>query len=143
MSSVVDTLYLGIHAALDVDVALAALIGDRIYDTKAPEGTQFPYLTIDSPTEVAFEAFGNPGNDNAWVIHIWSKPDDDARPENPTDQKQVNEIYKEVNRLLHNVRLNIAGMSHVVGRCALLGNVLDADGFTRHGIVRYQALSFA
>lgn len=143
MSSVAETLYLGLHAALDVDVPLAALVGDRIYDTKAPEGTVFPYLTIDSPTEVAFETFGNEGNDNAWVIHIWSRPDDDARPENPSDQREVNLIYKEINRILHNKRLNIVGMSHIVGRCALLGNVLDADGFTRHGIVRYTALSYA
>lgn len=144
MSSLVEEVYLGMHAALVADAGLTALVpAVRIRDTYALPGTAFPHITIDSPTEQDFTTFGNPGNDGSFVIHIWSRDDTDATAEYPTNMQQVNAIYKHVERILNNVRLNIGGIRHVVGRTQLLGSPLDADNRTRHGIVRYSSLAFA
>lgn len=142
MSSVLEPLYLGFHAALAADGALSALVGTRIYDTIAPPAAVFPRITIDSPSEDDFRTFGNAGNDDSWLIHLWDRTAN-ATAERPTNSSRVNVMYGHVERILNMQRLAIGGMSHVVGRTRLINNGLDEDGITRHGVVRYTALSFA
>lgn len=142
MSAKVDAVYLGIHAALLADGAFAAVVATRVFDTIAPASTAYPFVTIDSPTSRDFRAFGNPGEDDSFAIHLWAR-DDKANKGRPTSMKQVNELYGLVEAVLNQTRLTISGVTHIVGRTTLLTNALDADGVTRHGVVRYTCQAFA
>lgn len=138
---VLELLYPGVRAALLADASLAALIGTRAWDTLAPPNATFPFLTFGGPTSASFGTFGNPGNDDTLTIDLWDRTAG-AKKETPTTSAGVNVLYGHVERILNDKRLTIGGMTHVVGRTVLVANLLDVDGLTRHGVVRYSALSF-
>lgn len=142
MSSVLEPVYLGVHAALAADGALTAIVGTRIYDTIAPVASQFPRITIDSGSEQDWRTFGNAGNDGSWAIHIWDRTNG-ATAERPTNSQRVNVIYGHIERLLNQTRLTIGGVAYQLGRTRLVNNGLDQDGITRHGFVRFTHLTYA
>lgn len=142
MSSVLEPVYLGVHAALAADGPLTAIVGTRIYDTIAPPSSAFPRITIDSGSEQDWRTFGNAGNDGSWAIHLWDRTTG-ATAERPTNQKRVNEMYARVELVLNQTRLTIGGISYQLGRTRLVNNGLDIDGITRHGFVRFTHLTYA
>lgn len=59
-------------ARLKADVPLEALLGDRIYDGKAPDGAALPYVVVGDSTENAVRALGASGGDTTITAHVFS-----------------------------------------------------------------------
>lgn len=139
MASVLDPLLLGVIAALNADPVVTMLVEGRIFDTKAPDATPFPYITVTSPTESPFDAFNRRGNDTSLTLHIWYREAGNSPRE--ISARVVHSVYREVESVLNYGPIAIAGATFMSGRLVYVAGMLDPDGFTYHGVARYDVLT--
>lgn len=137
MPSVLDSLLFGIVAALVADAQFAALCGDRVYDTVAPEGTMSPYVVINGPTEVDDSMVNRRGNRTTFHLNIWYR--DAASGSQEISSRVVNAVYKRVEAVLNLQPMLIAGSTLAFGTCSFVVGMLDPDLQTYHGVARYDA----
>lgn len=110
--------------------ALAALIGDRIYDGRAPAGAIKPYIVIDSPTEVPQGTLGTAGSMNTLTAHAWSGYD---------GSKEVLAMVAEMDAALAEP-LAVEGRKATRLKYEFMTVLVEGD--SRHAPVRYRILSF-
>lgn len=118
-----------VYAALTGDSPLMALV-TGIYD-RPPEGTAFPYVTLGESTGSDWSNVATVGMEHLFTLHIWSREG---------GRKQSATIMERLHTLLHQASLSITGQMLVMMRFSASDIVLENDGWTYHGIMKFHAL---
>lgn len=123
---------------LEGSTALDTLIGTNLYNGKVPatSAEKYPRVTVGDATDR--DAIGTEGatfNKTTRMIseniHIWSRK----------GRKELLTIYSAIYESLHRVRFSLStGEMMVGGTVTLVTDILDLDGQTLHGVVRYSAV---
>lgn len=114
--------------------ALNGNISCPVYDDAPflPEGqprSGFPYAMIGDDTAVAWDTDDTLGKDLTLTIHIWSRA---------PGRRETKIIMGEVYEILHRGNLSKAGYNVVDCLCEFTESLVDPDGETRHGIMRFR-----
>lgn len=130
-TSAVWPLHVAIAAAIHADVTVAAMLGgDKVYSLVAPRGTGLDYLVLGNSDARDVPTFTRAGEQGAILIHAWVVGEDQAK---------LLQLYGELRRVLHDVRLAITGTTqvHCVGQLSLVTTSADPSGEYVHGVARY------
>jgi hypothetical protein len=120
-----------IFAALIADAAVAALVGDRIYDA-APRDAAFPYLAF-GPARLADWSTGSEaGSEHRFLVHAWSRK---------RGKRETFAIAEAVGAVLHDQSLELDGHALVNLRLETTDVIRDPDGITWHGVLRFRAVT--
>ena len=122
-----------IFAALRADAALVALVGaDGVHDdvgqTAAP-----PYVTIGDIAQAPFSTKTTEGMSATVAIHAW----DDAH----RGLRDIKLIMAAVLGVLHEAGFPVSGHDLVSSRFEFSDVFVEADGRTRHGVLRFRFLT--
>lgn len=99
-----------------------------VYDD-VPQGASFPYVVIGEDDSIPFDTDDSTGFDTELTIHIWSRY---------SGMKEVKDIMSGIYSILNRLELSVSG-AHVVDCIFQYQDVLlDPDGITRHGIIRFR-----
>ena len=96
-----------------------------------PEGTAYPYITIGDDTATNISAKGLDMHEHTLNIHIWSQY---------RGRRDIKVIMKQVHDILHDSSLTVSGGSMVNMRQEFQTTLLEGDGITRHGVIRFRAV---
>jgi hypothetical protein len=130
-TSAVWPLHVAIAAAINNDATAAPMLGgDKVYSLVAPRGTSLDYLVLGSSDAQDFPTFARAGEQGAILVHLWVVGEDQAK---------ALQLYGELRRVLHNVRLAIIGTTqvHCIGQLSLVTTSADPSGEYVHGVARY------
>lgn len=122
---------------LKADAGMEALVGDRIFDGMAPEGTEFPYVRVSSKTEVPNDTFGNEGAEVTITLDIFSKP---LLTLGIDTEMEAVAVLGAQNKALA-VPLNVEGYGSVRLKREFATTLLEDNGTTRHIPARYRAVA--
>lgn len=117
-----------------VFTALSGQISATVYDDVPilPSGqpvANFPYVVIGNDTLLAWDTDDQLGAEITLTLHIWSRA---------SGMKEAKGIAGEIFDLLHRASPTIADY-HVVDCLREFSEfMIDPDGETRHGVVRYR-----
>ena len=117
-----------IYSTLNGDSTLGGLV-NGIFDS-VPEGQTLPVVIIGAQSTSDNGSKNLDGRDYIFNVDVYS----DYR-----GMKQIKNIQKEIYRLLHESSLSVSGASFVDCRCEFTTDILEDDGITRHGVMRFRA----
>lgn len=117
--------------ALKADAGVKALIGDpaRVYDDHPVSAPVMPYVTMGNVSGAPFDTKTTIGREVDLTIDVWS----DYR-----GRKQAELIMQAIYAALHRATLSVTGYSFVNGVFTGSDSFIDADGLTRHGVIRFR-----
>ena len=107
-------------------------ITSKVYDD-VPEGTAYPYIVIGEETAIPTGAKDTDGHEHTLTFHVWSKY---------RGRKEIKQIMEQIYTILHNVAISITGATLVNIRHEFERTLLESDGITRHGVIRFRAVVF-
>lgn len=133
-----------IYAALHTNAGLIALCGDggsparaKVYDDGAvPQGTQYPYVIIGETTGLPSDTKSSKGDETTFTLHVWSRAQGDG---GKRGQKECRQIMGAVVAALDGQSLTVSGFTLIDISREFSTSFLDADGLSRHGVVRFRA----
>jgi hypothetical protein len=132
MSTAAAALRAAMHAALNVDGALVALLGGpKVYD-EPPNNAAFPYVTLGEARVQSFAADATPAEEHRVTLHGWSRQG---------GHREANLIAGALLQALDDAPLALAGHRLVNLRFALADVRREADGRTYHALVRFRAVT--
>lgn len=102
-----------------------------VYDD-VPQNAAFPYIVIGDDTSIAFDDDCGTGFESTITLHVWSIY---------SGRKEVKDIMGAIYTCLHRQKLNITGGYAVTMNFEYQDTLLDPDGVTRHGIIRFRLLT--
>ena len=117
-----------IYAALTGDTTLMAML-TGVFD-RPPQGTAFPYVTIGESAGSNWSTKTTGGMQQVVTLRIWSRQSGRAEAAN---------VMTRLHELLHNVSLNVSGQTLVSIIFKDSAIVLQNDGWTYQGIMKFQA----
>lgn len=117
-----------IYSTLNGDSTLGGLV-NGIFDS-VPEGQTLPVVIIGAQSTSDNGSKNLDGRDYIFNVDVYS----DYR-----GMKEIKNIQKEIYRLLHESSLSVSGASFVDCRCEFTTDILEDDGITRHGVMRFRA----
>lgn len=114
--------------------ALSGVISCPVYDDTPflPEGqprSGFPYVVIGNDTAIAWDTDDTLGKELTLTIHIWSRS---------PGQRETKIIMGEVYDELHRATISKSGYNVVDCLCEFTESMVDPDGETRHGVMRFR-----
>ena len=116
-----------IYSTLNGDSTLGALI-QGVFDS-VPDGQSLPVVTIGTQSTIDNGTKTLDARDYIFNVDVYS----DYR-----GMKEIKNIQKEIYRLLHESSLSVSGASFVNCRCEFTTDILEDDGVTRHGVMRFR-----
>jgi hypothetical protein len=125
------TAQLPLYAAIYSALTTGASIGASVYDA-VPQDAAYPHVEIAGGRALDWSAQVMRGEETTIEIHVWSRY---------RGMKEARTIMGAVKDKLHEATLTLSGATFVDIRCTDLDLFTDADGMTRHGIVRFRALT--
>lgn len=114
-------------ARLKGNAGVGALVGQRIYDGKAPQGAELPYTVVGDQTERPRRAYGRAGYSDTLTVHHFSSYD---------GSQEVLAMVAATNAALQ-APLVLAGFQPARLKPEFTEVVVEEDG-TRHAPVRYR-----
>jgi len=122
-----------IYAKLnDATISGASVSDVPIYDD-VPEGTVAPYINIGEETAINDGTKTVDAVEHTLTIHIWSEY---------RGRYEIKHIMQQVYQNLHNTAITVSGASLVNIRQEFATTLEEADGITRHGVMRFRAIVF-
>ncbi len=116
-----------IFSLLSGDSTLDGLIGNnKIFDSSAPQDTDFPYVVIGSESIRNVGTTTLDGNVYNIDIEVWSQY---------RGQKQIKDVMERIYNLVNNATISVSGASSVMSYVNNATTMTEVDGITRHGIV--------
>ena len=103
-----------------------------IYDD-VPDGTSAPYINIGEETAINDGTKTVDAVEHTLTIHVWSEY---------RGRYEIKHIMQEVYQNLHNAAITVSGASLVNIRQEFATTLEEADGITRHGVMRFRAIVF-
>jgi hypothetical protein len=119
-----------IYTALNVS-AITTTLACGVYD-EVIEGNSYPFITLGEETAIDYSTNNLVGAETTINIHIWSRY---------KGSKQTKEIMDKVHDLLHDVSLTVSGVNLINLRFEYSDIMRDPDGITRHGVMRFRAIT--
>ena len=119
-----------IYTALNVS-AITTTLACGVYD-EVVEGNSYPFITLGEETATDYSTNNLVGAETTINIHIWSRY---------KGSKQTKQIMDKVHDLLHDVSLTVSGVNLINLRFEYSDIMRDPDGITRHGVMRFRAIT--
>ena len=119
-----------IYTALNVP-AITTTLACGVYD-EVIEGNSYPFITLGEETAIDYSTKNLVGAETTINIHIWSRY---------KGSKQTKEIMDKIHDLLHDVSLTVTGVNLINLRFEYSDILRDPDGITRHGVMRFRAIT--
>ena len=119
-----------IYTALNVS-AITSTLSCGVYD-EVVEGNSYPFITLGEETAIDYSTNNLVGAETTINIHIWSRY---------KGSKQTKQIMDKVHDLLHDVSLTVSGVNLINLRFEYSDIMRDPDGITRHGVMRFRAIT--
>ena len=98
-----------------------------------PENTAYPYVVIGEETATNIDTKDKDAHEHTLSIHVWSQY---------RGRKEIKNIMSSVYTTLHKASITVSGASLVNIRHEFENTLTEADGITRHGIIRFRAVVF-
>ena len=99
-----------------------------------PENTAYPYVVIGEETSINAATKTLDAHEHTLTIHVWSQYRGGMR--------DVKVIMQQIFTALHNSDITVSGASLVNIRHEFEQVLLEQDGITRHGIMRFRVVVF-
>jgi len=115
----------------------ASLVGEdsvavSVYDD-VPEGKTYPYVVIGEETSLNISTKTVDAHEHTLTIHVWSQY---------RGRKEIKEIMEQIYTALHDSAITVSGASLVNLKQEFEQTLLEGDGITRHGVIRFRAVVF-
>ena len=117
-----------VYARLSGDTELTSTLGYAVYD-HVPDSAPFPYVAIGEVTESPRDNMGRTGRDVVVTTHIWSQY---------AGMKQVDLGADRVDDLLDRWIPTVSGWNATEMLRVFFESFKDADGVTRHGVMKHR-----
>jgi len=117
-----------LNSANITDAAGSAITG--VFDD-VPEGTAYPYIVVGEESSNNISTKSLDMHEHTLTIHTWSQY---------RGLKDIKVIMKQIYDNLNDVSLSVSGGQAVNMKQEFLTTLVDADGITRHGIMRFRAV---
>ncbi len=127
MSDAAWELQKAVYDALSVPGAVAAPVYDDV-----PQGAAMPYVAIGDSTIAPAGSKTEDGEDHSLTLHVWSQY---------AGRREVKELLGQIKAALHNRPLPLTGHTLVRLRFDFVTDFADAGEQTRHGVIRFAALT--
>jgi len=114
-----------IFARLDLQLT------ETVYD-HVPQNAPFPYVVVGDSTATAWGAGDLDGEQHALSVHIWSRYQ---------GRKEMRQIMASIMTALNGAPLSLTGHNLVDIRFVFADEFPDPDGISRHGLVRFRAVT--
>ena len=96
-----------------------------------PEGTAYPYVVIGEETAPNIGTKDKDMHEYTQTIHVWSQY---------RGMRDVKEIMEQIYTLLNDFAISVSGASAITLRHEFQTVLLEDDGITRHGIMRFRVV---
>jgi len=93
----------------------------------------YPYLTIGEMIGTQLDTLGEEAVDVEITVHIWSRQ---------RGMQEMQQLMETAKNTLHRARLPVTGFQWVTTIWNYAQTMRDADGVTRHGILRFRVMTF-
>ena len=103
-----------------------------IYDD-VPEGISAPYIVIGEETAIDAAVKDKDAHEHTLTLHVWSEY---------RGRYEIKTLMQEVYSKLHDTAITVSGASLVNIRNEFITTLEEADGITRHGVMRFRAVVF-
>ncbi len=117
-----------LNSANITDAAGSAITG--VFDD-VPEGTAYPYIVVGEESSNNISTKSLDMHEHTLTIHTWSQY---------RGLKEIKVIMKQIYDNLNDVSLSVTGGQAVNMKQEFLTTLVDADGITRHGVMRFRAV---
>lgn len=124
-----------IYSVLTADGALFALDGGTpisVYDD-VPKDTAYPYVVIGEESTINNGSKTLDGIEHTITIHVWSQY---------RGRYEIKHIMQSIYENLHNADITVTDASLVNIRQEFSTTLQEADGITRHGVMRFRVAMF-
>ena len=103
-----------------------------VYD-HVPTGTAYPYISLGEETAINVGSKDKDGNEHTMTLHVWSQYQ---------GRREIKEIMQSIYTQLHDTAISVTGASFVNIKHEFETTLMEADGITRHGVIRFRAVVF-
>ena len=107
-------------------------ITSKVFDD-VPEGTAYPYLVIGEETATNIDTKDKEAHEHTLTFHVWSQY---------RGRKEIKNIMSQIYTALHNSDITVSGATLVNIRHEFENTLLESDGITRHGVMRFRVVIF-
>jgi hypothetical protein len=133
MTALAWPLDVAVSAAILADVPLAALLGgEKVYSGTAPVNADFDYIVLGTTGEDGYDVFHTSGSQATLQLDLWCAGN---------DKRAVQQMWTELRRVLHYVRLTVTGFGICYGPASLITVAGDGTGEYTHGVVHYSPMA--
>jgi hypothetical protein len=124
-----------IYGVLTSDAALMNMV-TGVFDF-VPDNVNFPYIQIGEFTTGPFQTYDRYGQEVTITIHVWSQR---IGPNAYQGMAQIDAIMNLIQGLLARTFIPVDGWGDLGCWGDYEQTLLESDGITRHGILRYRML---
>lgn len=103
-----------------------------IYDhvpSAVDQNDAYPYVVVGDDTSIPFDTDTSQGSEATVTLHVWSRY---------RGRYEAKQIQRAIYDALHRSRLNVAELHTVEVFYDYAETILDPDGITRHGVIRFR-----
>lgn len=122
------SVFSALNSASITDASGTAITG--VFDD-VPTNTAYPYVKIGEETLSDNSSKDKDIFEHTLTIHIWSQY---------RGNRDIKDIMKQVHDVLHDSSLSVTGASMVNMRQEFHTTLIEGDGITRHGVMRFRAV---
>ena len=122
------TVFSALNSGNITDYESAAITG--VFDD-VPQGTAYPYIVVGEETAIDVSSKDKDIFEHTLTVHVWSQY---------RGRRDIKVIMKQVHDILHDSSLTVSGGSMVNMRQEFQTTLLEGDGITRHGVIRFRAV---
>ena len=119
-----------IYSALNVN-AITSTLNCGVFD-EVVEGDTYPFISLGEETVIDYSTKNLVGAETTINIHIWSQY---------KGAKETKNIMDKIHDLLHDINLSVTGVNLINLRFEFSDILRDPDGITRHGVMRFRAIT--
>ena len=119
-----------IFSRLKNDSNLTTTLGAGVHD-EVQEGDTYPFVTLGRDSSIDFSTKDVDGSEYTINLDIWSQY---------KGSKETKQIMDRIHDLLHDSSLSVTGFNLVNFRFEFGDVLVDPDGITRHGVMRFRAI---
>ncbi len=122
------TVFSALNSGNITDYDSTAITG--VFDD-VPSGTAYPYIVVGEETAIDVSSKDKDIFEHTLTVHVWSQY---------RGRRDIKVIMKQVHDILHDSSLTVSGGSMVNMRQEFQTTLLEGDGITRHGVIRFRAV---
>ena len=119
-----------IFTAISNDNTITNTYGATVVD-EVVGSTTYPFINIGDDTITDYSTKDLHGGEITMTLHIWSQY---------KGAKETKQIMDRLHEILHDSSLSVSGFNLINLRFEFMDILIDPDGITRHGVMRFRAV---